>query len=181
MTDEKLIEEAAKAIWEESTDFGRKSRWEDEPDWTFDEYANMARAAFAVFEKAHAPTDDDRMAIADEISGIAVGEGYYSQTIGINAALEAADAVLAAGFRRPIHEETTPSVRGHVRALTGATDAELDELGGFTGEPTEAEAWAAAQAFARAIKEQTGAPSMVNVEHARAALRAAAETRGEER
>lgn len=41
------------------------------------------------------------------------------------------------------------------------------------GEPSDAEAWAAAHAFAVALKEQTGRPQMVNVEHARAALRAA--------
>lgn len=40
---------------------------------------------------------DIRMRIADEIAGIVVGEGYYSTTIGITAALEAADALIAAG------------------------------------------------------------------------------------
>ena len=39
----------------------------------------------------------DRTAIADEISGIVVGSGYESVTIGIDAALEAADALLASG------------------------------------------------------------------------------------
>jgi hypothetical protein len=38
-----------------------------------------------------------RMRIADEIAGIVVGEGYYSMTIGITAALEVADALISAG------------------------------------------------------------------------------------
>lgn len=37
----------------------------------------------------------DRMQIADEVSGIVVGSGYYSAPIGIDAALEVADAVLS--------------------------------------------------------------------------------------
>lgn len=58
VTREELIEEAAKAIWEESTDPSRKWHWEDESGYVADEYANQARAAFAVFEKAQAPTDE---------------------------------------------------------------------------------------------------------------------------
>lgn len=42
-------------------------------------------------------SDDLRTRIADEISGIQVGSGYESTTIGITAALEAADALIAAG------------------------------------------------------------------------------------
>jgi hypothetical protein len=41
--------------------------------------------------------DDLRTRIADEISSIQVGSGYESTTIGITAALEAADALIAAG------------------------------------------------------------------------------------
>lgn len=40
---------------------------------------------------------DLRSRIADEISSIQVGSGYESTTIGITAALEAADALIAAG------------------------------------------------------------------------------------
>lgn len=40
---------------------------------------------------------DLRTRIADEISNIQVGTGYESTTIGITAALEAADALIAAG------------------------------------------------------------------------------------
>lgn len=42
-------------------------------------------------------SDDLRILIADEISSIQVGSGYESTTIGITAALEAADALIAAG------------------------------------------------------------------------------------
>lgn len=40
---------------------------------------------------------DIRIRIADEIANIQVGAGYESTTIGITAALEAADALIAAG------------------------------------------------------------------------------------
>ncbi|HWU30213.1 MAG TPA: hypothetical protein VN041_14110, partial [Microbacterium sp.] len=39
------------------------------------------------------------------------------------------------------------AIRDHVRALTGLTDAGLTELGGFQGEPTDAQADAAQKAF----------------------------------
>ncbi|WP_282847197.1 hypothetical protein [Microbacterium oxydans] len=42
-------------------------------------------------------TDDQRTRIADEISGIQVGSGFYSTSIGSDAALEVADALIAAG------------------------------------------------------------------------------------
>lgn len=44
--------------------------------------------------------EEDRETIAGEISGVQVGVGYESTTIGITAALEAADLLIAAGFRR---------------------------------------------------------------------------------
>lgn len=44
--------------------------------------------------------EEDREAIAGEISGVQVGVGYESTTIGITAALEAADLLIAAGFHR---------------------------------------------------------------------------------
>ncbi len=40
---------------------------------------------------------DFRWRIADEIASIQIGSGYESTTIGITAALEAADALIAAG------------------------------------------------------------------------------------
>ena len=56
-------------------------------------------------------TEEDRIEIADEISGVQVGVGYESTTIGITAALEAADLLIAAGFRR------TPTPAPDVQAL----------------------------------------------------------------
>lgn len=50
-------------------------------------------------------TDDERQAIADEISGIQVGSGYESVTIGIDAALEAADVILASPVWRNRHHD----------------------------------------------------------------------------
>lgn len=49
--------------------------------------------------------------------------------------IEVAGRLLSAGFRSGAPAEPAPTLRDHVRALTGATDAGLDELGGFTGEP----------------------------------------------
>ena len=70
MTDnKKLIEEAAKAIFaEEQCDRHQKrnaasvtENWEGRlGDADKDEYRSFARAALAVFEKAHTPTDDER-------------------------------------------------------------------------------------------------------------------------
>lgn len=61
------------------------------------------------------PADDvrevSRSDIADEISGIQVGTGYESTTIGIDAALEAADAILG---------------RFEVRLRGPVTDAEVE-------------------------------------------------------
>ena len=53
MTDEKLIEEAAKAIYD--------AAWQGFEGEVFSDV--YARIAFAVFEKAHAPTDDAREAL----------------------------------------------------------------------------------------------------------------------
>lgn len=41
---------------------------------------------------------ENRIALADEISGVAVGSGYESTTIGIDAAMEAADLILASDW-----------------------------------------------------------------------------------
>lgn len=43
--------------------------------------------------------------IADEISGVVTGEGYYSMTIGMHAAREAADLILASPVIRRIQAE----------------------------------------------------------------------------
>lgn len=57
-TREELIEEAAKAIWDEDSDI--PEHWDNKNvvEWEREEYRRMARAALAVFEKAHAPADD---------------------------------------------------------------------------------------------------------------------------
>lgn len=43
--------------------------------------------------------------IADEISGVVTGEGYYSTAIGVDAAQEAADLILASPVIRRIQAE----------------------------------------------------------------------------
>lgn len=48
---------------------------------------------------------DIRSDMADEISGVQVGSGYESTTIGITAALEAADLLLASPVIRRIQAE----------------------------------------------------------------------------
>lgn len=55
------------------------------------------------------------------------------------------------------------------------TDAEIADALRRTvqGEPSDAQAWAAARAVADLRKRETGAPAWFNVDHARAALRAA--------
>lgn len=85
--------------------------------------------------------DDEREAlrsdIADEISGVQVGVGYESTTIGITAALEAADLLIAADYRKHPEPEITEEMveaawavierdgltvleRAHVRAALAA-------------------------------------------------------------
>lgn len=90
---EALIEEAAKAIFAEI--------YPDEfvPDVFHPQVAEMkaARAALAVFEQAHTPTDDEReiltRIIHDETGEPEEESGFV------------ADAILAAGFRRPVQGE----------------------------------------------------------------------------
>lgn len=86
-----------------------------------------------------------RVRIADEIAGIVVGEGYYSMTIGFEAALEAADALIAAGV---VAEEPEWEYRSHVvngikrHVLSDWTDEEtaLAIIGLESGRPRES-AW----------------------------------------
>ncbi|MFJ2506307.1 hypothetical protein [Microbacterium sp. NPDC087592] len=87
MTDnEKLIEEAAKAIVEVTVD-------------SMDSARELARVALAVFEKAHTPTDDEREALA-----FVIEQGWANPTWdGVTLRpidRQIADAVLAAGFTR---------------------------------------------------------------------------------
>jgi len=73
---------------------------------------------------------DDRGAIADEISGIVVGQGYESTTIGISAALEAADALIAAGYRKQPEPEITDKLVAMVRDMVDPDDCWFDHNGG---------------------------------------------------
>lgn len=66
---------------------------------------------------------DLRSRIADEISSIQVGSGYESTTIGITAALEAADALIAAGV---VSEE--PEGRRQFTAAYRATNGNVISL-----------------------------------------------------
>lgn len=67
---------------------------------------------------------DLRSRIADEISSIQVGSGYESTTIGITAALEAADALIAAGVVAEEPEwEVEYGVRGDVDSPMSSRDA----------------------------------------------------------
>ena len=63
--------------------------------------------------------------IADEISGITVGSGYYSTTIGIDAAQEAADAIM-------------PLIR---RIQAEAWDAGFEKATDLTGEDFWSDTW----------------------------------------
>jgi len=82
MTDEKLIEEAAKAIFEAdppNNPHGPNSDLVFDEPYTRDHSARArkhARAALAVFEKAHTPTDDEQEALAFAVApGDEVGLG----------------------------------------------------------------------------------------------------------
>lgn len=63
----------------------------DEPMWSCIVIARTALEAALPFLRP-VPSRNE---IADEVSGIQVGSGYYATLIGRDAALEAADAVLA--------------------------------------------------------------------------------------
>lgn len=71
-------------------EMGADGHWCVGPDWVEDR-ADIVQV-LAVISASPAT----RGAVADEISGIVVGSGYESVSIGITAALEAADALLAA-------------------------------------------------------------------------------------
>lgn len=87
----------------------------------------------------------------------------------LRAALRAASGVQGAGNSA---QNSGTSLRDHVRALTGLTDEVLDELGGFQGEPTDAQVLAALKAF---YGEKKAVHMWDRREDMRAALRAAAE------
>lgn len=101
------------------------------------------------FEKAQTATDDEPVAYA--IYGRATGNLKYVQVMDEHEVEEQSEFY-----------DVVPLFRRTVQ-----------------GEPTDAEAWAAARAVAAMRKQETGVPAWFNVEHARAALRAAATVREE--
>lgn len=102
-----------------------------------------------------------------------VPEGVDAETLAQNVVAAQEFLWIARGF--PVASaQGDPSLRDHVRNLTGASDAELDALGGFTGEPSDAAVKAALDEYLRG--ETAG-----KVRAMRAALRAAAAVQGGER
>lgn len=101
MSREELIEKAAKAI----AAFTAPEGWSA--------FRGEAEAALAVFEEAHAPTDDDWEVLRRAIASVLWNAGNYPDRV--QAALLGQsvaplvmlvhDAVLAAGFRRPVSPE----------------------------------------------------------------------------
>lgn len=55
--------------------------------------------------------------IADEIAGVVTGEGYYSTTIGIDAARDAADLLLASPVIRRIQAEAIRWLHDRLRYI----------------------------------------------------------------
>ena len=111
---EKLIEEAAKAIWKTRLVVVDDDLWE-RLDGSKSDYMREARAAFAVFEKAHAPT---RMVI--QITPEAIQREYELRNPAPTDAQ--VDAALDAYFAGPSGEPTRVSMRAALRAAAVATE-----------------------------------------------------------
>lgn len=125
---EKLIEEAAKAIFaEEQCDRHQRrdaesvtENWETRlADADQSEYRSFARAALAVFEKALTPTDDEREALSQIIKDVSANTPgdlipQFRRDLIVS-------KILAAGFRRSEVPETAPEL------FSGTLDA-LDSL-----------------------------------------------------
>lgn len=82
----------------------------------------------------------------------------------------------AFGLARTWADEAVPVRQAYESQARAALDVLERAEPSVPGEPTDAEAWAAAHAVAGLRKSETGAPAWFNVEHARVALRAAAAT-----
>jgi len=102
-SNEKLIEEAAKAIWS-ATD---ALTWEQTSEDMRESCRVEARAALAVFEKAHTPTGDEREALEAalfyvDLTGAKVFRWADPRVVlgDDSFASEMIPAILAAGFRR---------------------------------------------------------------------------------
>lgn len=126
---DELIKEAAEAIREVRRAHLRRGG-------SGDVYSSddLARAAFAVFEKAHTPTDDEREALIECIEAVPLNQGALPRC----EAAQIADAVLDALRRAEPHpldalQDGTPSTR---RAIAHAKARE--RLAVPQGEPSEA-------------------------------------------
>lgn len=62
--------------------------------------------------------------IADEIAGVVTGEGYYSMTIGVDAARESADLILASPVFRRIQAAAIRDARDELGVYIGDEDGE---------------------------------------------------------
>ena len=99
---EALIEKAAKAVLD---NFHAPD--DRHPSWWLNP-KTVAEAVLAVFEEAHTPTDDEREALIGlRLASYPkrMSDGHLSVVVRANE--EAADVVLAAGFRRPASLEPT--------------------------------------------------------------------------
>lgn len=83
----------------------------------------------------------------------------FSDRIGL------ARTILAAGFRKADREPS--NIRANVRNLTGTTDEELTELGGFRGEPSDAEVRLEAATWALIERDTDTSDRGVSEEHYR--------------
>lgn len=134
MTDERLIEEAAKAI--------EKVPYHAWHDVTREGARELARTALAVFEKAHAPTDDERVlstVIEDAIERW--GDEYPTPQV----ATYVSAAVRAAGFRRsevPEPSAARPSPPVYLAAdLWQALGAPISEFDAYYERNGWADTW----------------------------------------
>lgn len=184
-TREELIEEAAKAI------FGVNNRL-DSTQWPRSSYQAVyrerARAALAVFEKAHAPTDDEREALDRAVRGVTWNASNYphrAQPHILGADIgplttKIVEAVESAGFRR----SEVPAPQGEPLFHDDDCEADWGPEGqespcrcaeSAQGEPSDAQVYDAEVAF-WAHKERTG----IFKGAMRAALRAAQGVVGQE-
>lgn len=111
---QELVEEAAQAMANAPHAASWDAHTKDERNW----YRKDAAIALAVFDKAHAPTDDERevlgQMIADHLTGFPGARPDEDD-------LEMADLILAAGFHRSQDEPTGARVEVAARVLFGAT------------------------------------------------------------
>lgn len=110
---EELIEKAAKAI--------EKVPYHAWHDVTREGAREIARAALAVFEQSHTPTNDEREALLSVI----ISAPESGDALHVSEAERVRDAVLAVGFRRPVQGEPTDA-----QVLAALRAAAVTEQGG---------------------------------------------------